>query len=74
MHCAYALTDAAELSNVIVQLRQYIAAVCSLHGRQRKVVKVLEEDLAQKRKQVLTLKQSMDKQSSSHVGLSEHFL
>lgn len=32
---------------------------------------MLEEDLAQKRKQVLTLKQSMDKQSSSHVGLSD---
>ena len=35
------------------------------------MVNVLEEDLAQKRKQVLTLKQSMDKQSSSHVGLSQ---
>jgi hypothetical protein len=27
----------------------------------------MQEDLVQKRKQVLTLKQSIDKQSSSHV-------
>lgn len=32
--------------------------------------KALEEDLAQKRKQVLTLRQSMDKQNSTHVRAS----
>ena len=36
--------------------------------RRLKAVKLLEEDLVQKRKQVLTLRQSMDKQSSSHVN------
>lgn len=32
--------------------------------------KALEEDLGQKRKQVLTLRQSMDKQNSTHVRTS----
>ena len=36
--------------------------------------KRVEQDLAQKRKQVLTLKQSIDKQSSAHVSWMVHIL
>ena len=57
--------------NGAAQKRSCMLSTWHLHGRRRKVVKIMEEDLAQKRKQVLTLRQSMDKQSSSHVGWSE---
>ncbi|KAL0054321.1 hypothetical protein WJX82_007108 [Trebouxia sp. C0006] len=70
----------AELKQHLVELRQTQDAlkqqselcaaqeeeIAGIQHQHQRAHKVMEEDLVQKRKQVLTLKQSIDKQSSSH--------
>ncbi|KAA6417005.1 MAG: hypothetical protein FRX49_13040 [Trebouxia sp. A1-2] len=72
----------AELKQHLVELRQTQDAlkqqselcaaqeeeIAGIQHQHQRAQNVMEEDLVQKRKQVLTLKQSIDKQSSSHGG------
>ncbi|KAL0025665.1 hypothetical protein WJX77_002451 [Trebouxia sp. C0004] len=70
----------AELKQHLMELRQTQDAlkqqselcaaqeeeIAGIQHQHQRAHKIMEEDLVQKRKQVLTLKQSIDKQSSSH--------